>query len=42
MSDRKRATTFIFEQQLKSDYWNWDEEKKEALSGLEREQGSYF
>lgn len=31
MAKRKQTTTFIFEQQLKGEYWDWSDEKKRYL-----------
>lgn len=31
MAKRKQTTTFIFEQQLQADYWDWSDEKKELF-----------
>lgn len=42
MSDRKRATTFIFEQQLKPDYWDWDEEKKKLFQDWKENKVAIF
>ena len=32
---RKRTTTYIFEQQLHAEYWDWEEDKKALLTNWE-------
>lgn len=31
---RKRTTTYIFEQQLHAEYWDWEDNKKETVFQL--------
>lgn len=42
MTKRIRNRRFLFEQQLKSDYWNWSDEEKQLLEHWQDNRGKIF
>ncbi|MGT2624843.1 Rep family protein [Streptococcus pluranimalium] len=42
MTKRKQTTTFIFEQQLQSDYWDWSDDKKDLFDDWEANKRAIF
>ena len=42
MTKRKQTTTYIFEQQLKPDFWDWSEESKKLFLNWEKNKIEIF